>query len=106
MAREGSAREQRLKQAEETLGRRERHFRGLIEKGQDVIALMDSKGIMLYQSASVERILGYSPEYMVGKRALEFVHPDDQARVIQTMADALAIPEGSGIVEYRLRTHD
>jgi PAS domain S-box-containing protein len=106
MAREVAAREQRLKQAEESLRRRERHFRALIEKGQDVIGLMDAKGVMLYQSASVERILGYSPEYMVGKRAIDFVHPDDQARVIQTIADALAVPEGTGIVEYRLRAHD
>src|SRR5262249_32077193 len=78
MTREVAAREQRLKQAEETLRRRARHFRALIEKGQDVIALLDDKGVMLYQSASAERILGYPPDHMVGKRAIEFVHPDDQ----------------------------
>jgi PAS domain S-box-containing protein len=106
MVREVAAREQRLKQAEESQRRSERHFRALIEKGQDIIALLDAKGVMRYQSQSAERILGYAPNEMVGKRAIDFVHPDDQALVVETISKAMAEHEGTGTVEYRLRASD
>src|SRR5205814_8352473 len=53
MVREVAARELRLKQAEENLRRSERHFRALIEKGQDIIAVLDVGGIIRYLSPSV-----------------------------------------------------
>ena len=81
MVREVAAREQRLKQAEEALRRSERHFRALIEKGRDIIAVLNEKGTTLYQSPSVERVLGYHPSEMIGKPAIDFVHPDDRDRV-------------------------
>ncbi len=106
MVDEVAAREQRLKQAEEALRRSERHFRALIEKGQDIIALLDARGVILYQSASAERVLGYSPLEMIGRLAQDLVHPDDQARVAEAIAAASAAPEGTGTVEYRIRAHD
>ena len=78
MVDEVAAREQRLKQAEEALRRSERHFRALIEKGQDIIALLDAKGTILYQSASAERVLGYTPPEMIGRHAQDLVHPEDR----------------------------
>ena len=86
--------------------RSERHFRALIEKGQDIIALLDAQGVILYQSASADRVLGYAPSEMIGRRARDLVHPDDQARVAETIAAASATPEGTGTVEYRIRAHD
>ena len=106
MVREVAAREQRLKQAEEALRRSERHFRSLIEKGRDIIAVLDAEGISTYQSPSVERVLGYRPSDMIGKPAIEFVHPDDRARVREAVAKTLAAPEAVGSVEYRLRARD
>src|SRR5579864_5155087 len=47
MVREVAAREQRLKQAEEALRRSERHFRTLIEKGRDIIAVMNRDGVTM-----------------------------------------------------------
>src|SRR5260370_1799562 len=93
MVSEVAAREQRLKQAEEALRRSERHFRALIEKGQDIIAVLDAEGIVLYQSPSVQRVLGYDPTEMVGKRAIDFVHPDDRTRLLEPPNQALAQPK-------------
>src|SRR5436309_14032464 len=95
MVDEVAAREQRLKKAEEALRRSERHFRALIEKGQDIIALLDAKGVVRYQSPSVQQVLGYNPVEMVGKRTIDFVHPEDRERVLETRAQALAEPEGA-----------
>jgi PAS domain S-box-containing protein len=95
-----------LKQAEEALRRSERHFRALIEKGRDIIAVLNEKGTTLYQSPSVERVLGYHPSEMIGKPAIEFVHPDDRGRVREVVMQTLATPEAIGSVEYRLRKRD
>jgi PAS domain S-box-containing protein len=106
MIREVAAREQRLKQAEEALRRSERHFRALIEKGRDIIAVLNGKGITMYQSPSVERVLGFQPSEMMGKPAMDFVHPDDRDRVGEAVAGALAAADGTASVEFRLRKRD
>ena len=106
MVREVAAREQRLKQAEEALRRSERHFRALIEKGRDMIAVMNRDGVTVYQSPSVERVLGYTPAEMVGKHAIEFVHPEDRGRVREVVSAALASPDATASAEYRVQARD
>ncbi len=106
MVREVAAREQRLKQAEEALRRSERHYRALIEKGRDIIAVSDREGFMVYQSPSIERMLGYPPEEMIGKKAILFVHPDDRERVREAKQRALETDEGTASVEYRMQARD
>src|SRR5260370_15458443 len=92
MVREVAAREQRLKQAEEALRRSERHFRALIEKGRDMIAVLNADGVTVYQSASVERVLGYKPADLEGKHAVDFIHPDDPQPASHALATSLATP--------------
>jgi PAS domain S-box-containing protein len=84
---------------------RERHLCSLIEKGQDMIAVLDPKGVILYQSPSAKRTLGYS-EDLTGKRAADLAHPDDRLRVIDAIASSMAAPEGAIRVEYRVRTRE
>jgi signal transduction histidine kinase/CheY-like chemotaxis protein len=43
---------------------------------------------------------------MIGKPAIEFVHPDDRGRVRDAVTQTLATREGTGSVEYRLKTRD
>ena len=53
---------------------------GLIEKSWDGIALVDADGRFLYVSPSVERILGYTPQELIGRRSAEFVLGDVDER--------------------------
>ena len=106
MVHEVAAREQRLKQAEEALRRSERHFRSLIEKGRDMIAVMNTDGVTMYQSPSVQRVLGYKPAEMVGKRAIDFVHPEDRERLGGAVSAALGSPDGAASAEYRVQARD
>ena len=59
----------------------EKRFRSLVQNGADVISLVDARGVILFESPSVTRALGYLPEEMVGKDGFSFVHPDDRARL-------------------------
>ena len=57
--------------------RSENLFRSLIENALDAVEIIDKNGIIVYSSPSIERVMGYTPEEVLGKRAVEFVHPDD-----------------------------
>jgi len=106
MVREVAARELRLKEAEEALRRSERHFRALIEKGRDIIALLDPSAVILFQSASVERVLGYQPASMVSQSAYDFIHPDDRMRAREAIAKCSSSPDSVLQIEYRMGAND
>lgn len=105
MVHEVSAREQRLKQAEEDIRRREAHFRSLIENLSELISVLDSNGIIRYESPSICRILGYLPEELVGKSAREFLHPEDAANFDGMLAD-IRDKAFVGPVEFRRHHQD
>jgi PAS domain S-box-containing protein len=94
------------KEAEDALRRSEQHFRRMIENGQDNIVIIAPDGVMTYQSPSVTRILGYTPEELVGRSAWELVHPDDVAVVLRELENTFATPGVIGHAEYRYRHKD
>ncbi|MBI2271481.1 MAG: PAS domain S-box protein [Bacteroidetes bacterium] len=70
----------------------ERKFRALIENNYDAIVLNDSDGIPLYQSPSVEKMLGWSLNERENKNGTELMHPDDVENVRIKMKEALEHP--------------
>lgn len=70
------------KQAELQLLNSEKRFRSLVQNGSDMIKILDDKGIFTFSSPSVETVLGYSQENIVGKSAFDFIHPDDLKNII------------------------
>jgi PAS domain S-box-containing protein len=88
------------------LRRSEEHFRSLIENASDMIVVADTHNGITYVSPSVERALGYAAEEQRGRSPLELVHPEDQVRLQQLLADTL---RPAAIVEptrVRLRHQD
>ena len=65
------------RRAVQALRRSENLFRSLIENALDAVEIIDQNGIIVYSSPSIERVMGYTPEEVLGKHAVEFVHPDD-----------------------------
>jgi len=51
--------------------------RRIFETSQDLILVIDPRGILVQVSPSSEVILGYTPDEMIGRNASEFLHPDD-----------------------------
>ncbi len=68
--------EQKL--AEQTINDSERKFRALIENGADIISIHDADGLMMYQSPSLQRWLGYKPEEVIGLPVEQFIRTDYQ----------------------------
>ena len=78
------------KQAELETQRREEHFRSLLENGTDVIAITDHDGVLRYASPSIDRVLGYPPEQVIGANVMGLLHPDDRGATVallRSMAD-------------------
>ncbi|MBI3784357.1 MAG: PAS domain S-box protein [Deltaproteobacteria bacterium] len=94
------------RRAEEALRHSEEHFRSLIENASDLIAVLGNDGIIRYVSPSHRRVLGYETEEMVGKSALEFVHPDDVPALVETMTRGREIPQAVHSLTFRERHKD
>jgi PAS domain S-box-containing protein len=65
------------KESEAALRESEELFKGVAERSSDLILLVNKRGIATYVSPSVERILGYLPDEIVGKTPEDFIIPDD-----------------------------
>ena len=65
--------------AEDNARRSETKFRALIENAQDLTSIVAPEGVMLYISPSVEHILGYPPDDVIGRNIFaDTIHPDDR----------------------------
>ncbi len=91
--------------AQEALITREELFRSLIENASDVITILSADGTSLYESPSVERVLGLTPEEIVGTKSFALLHPDDHEAVNLSFAAMLAGEEPLPN-EIRLRHRD
>jgi PAS domain S-box-containing protein len=52
-------------------------LRGVFENSLDLILVTDRRGQFIHVSPSVENILGYRPEEMIGHVGIDFILPDD-----------------------------
>ena len=56
----------------------EKRFKGLVQNGADLIAILDSEANYRYVSPTSANVLGISPEEFMGENAFKFIHPEDQ----------------------------
>lgn len=68
------------------LAAKEADFRLLAEESSDLVTRIDTDEFIRYASPSAVRVLGWNPDQLVGRPALAGVHPEDLARVQQTIA--------------------
>ena len=64
----------------------QRRFESLVKHSTDVILVVDPFGMVTYVSPSLEQVLGYRPEDLLGRRTRDLVHPDDVGSVVDLMA--------------------
>jgi len=76
------------KDIDEDLIKSKRELQGILDNLQDTYYRTDDDGVIEFVSSSVEPLLGYRTEELVGHKITEFyVNPDDRALFLQTMAD-------------------
>ena len=75
------------------MGDRER-YRALVEHSADVIFIHDGSGTITYANHTAEERAGWARGSLVGRNALDLVHPDDRSRV--AAAVHRSVTSGSG----------
>jgi diguanylate cyclase (GGDEF)-like protein/PAS domain S-box-containing protein len=74
--------------SEAVLAAKEAEFRLLAESASDLVLRFDGDGKRTYISPAAERLLGYTPEELIGKNAFDILSPEDRPAVEQA-ADRL-----------------
>ncbi|HEX2092373.1 MAG TPA: EAL domain-containing protein [Longimicrobiaceae bacterium] len=87
-----------------TLDERDEYFRSLLENTHEVILVVDTDRATRYVTPAAAKALGYAPEELIGRDALELVHPDDRERIREVIREAWL---GNGrTLEGRVRHRD
>ena len=102
IARDITARRKAEAHAAET----ERRFRVLFENSSDAIMLWSSRGRVLYATPSVARVLGYSEPEIMGRVAMELVHPDDADQARRLWNEVSRAPGNVAQGLFRVRHRD
>jgi PAS domain S-box-containing protein len=91
------------KEAEEKMRLSQQRFKTLIEKGNDVIMLLDNERKFTYISPSIEKILGFVPDELIGTFARELMHQDELDTGLELMNSLINKPGESVSIESRIR---
>jgi diguanylate cyclase (GGDEF)-like protein/PAS domain S-box-containing protein len=84
----------------------EDRFRSLIQNSSDVTMIIDDEGFFRYLSPAVEQLLGYRPLALVGRRATDYVHPDDQEYLRLRLGDEFQASSDTAVLEFRMLRRD
>ena len=88
------------------LERDQRRFRSLAQNTSDVLTVVDAQGDIRYQSPSVERVLGYRPDELVGAGLSRLFHPEERVTALAAVRAAPTPPVPARVLEQRLRRRD
>nr|GFD06772.1 hypothetical protein [Tanacetum cinerariifolium] len=73
---------------------------GFVDLLLDAICVVDAQGQFVFVSAASERIFGYHPHELIGRKMIELVHPEDREL---TLAAASEIMSGQPNVGFENR---
>ena len=75
-------------------------YRLLVDHATDMLCRLSLDGVFLFVSPATQRVLGFTPEELVGRPKNELVHPED-LHLAQVSSDS-----GLQLKEYRIRRKD
>ena len=89
------------KRAEAELRRRAEHFHTLIDRTQDLVAVVDADSTIQYLNPAVERALGFEASELLGRRGVDYLRPSDRERALASLAGPLANEAGPATFDIR-----
>jgi len=84
----------------------EARFRSLAQNSSDVITIIGADGRVTYESASVQRVFGYTPEEIVGRELAPWLHREYAAPLLALLEAPPPEGETAGLVMTRMRHKD
>lgn len=92
-----------LPHEDEDEGRKVALYEALCANPIDLVVVLDTEARYRYLSPSVEFMLGYRPEELVGRLCFDFYHPDDVPRIRQINEASVATAQIPRPVVMRVR---
>jgi PAS domain S-box-containing protein len=89
------------KNADLALQQSEEKFKSVIHNITDMVALLDATGNILYESAAIYKILGFTEEELIGKNIFELIHIDDIDLANQEFTSVLSNAGFGNTIEIR-----
>jgi PAS domain S-box-containing protein len=89
--------------AQEALQKKEEYYRSLLDNAMDIVTILGPDGIILYESPSVKKIVGYRPEELVGRDVFALMHPDDAGPMREVFERLLRAPGAMETAEFRFQ---
>ena len=86
--------------------RSEARLRSLAQNSADVNVILGPDGVIEYESAAVEQVLGFAAVGRVGQSVLALAHPDERDWVAEALAEVARVPGAQRSVEFRTRHAD
>ena len=92
--------------AESALAASERRFRSLVQNSSDLVTILSPDGTILYTSDSAERIVGHTPQDLLGNNLLSYLDSADEPTLRALLQNANGKASGTGPIEFSLRRAD
>jgi len=93
----------RLKARLDDLHKSEQRFEALVQHSSDVVTLVDAHGTVTYQSESIQRVFGYSPEEIHGTCLADIFESRSAERLLEALAEVAAERQGVRVLEFEVR---
>jgi diguanylate cyclase (GGDEF)-like protein/PAS domain S-box-containing protein len=98
---------QRHEEAERRRRNSEARFGSLVEHSSDIVVVMDGAGVVLYQSPSVTRVLGYGRDALLSRPFIELVHDNDRDAAVSIVAETKnRASSDPALLTFRCRHHE
>lgn len=94
------------KKTEAILRKSRAKFKLISENSADMVCLHDVNGTYEYVSPSVEDLLGYSPEELVGKNPYSLFHPEDLQKIKDDSHNPAKAGHSNKDMQYRIKRKD
>lgn len=95
-----------LMELNKALQQSEERFKALIYNSTDIIRIFDENGLIIFDSPSSTRILGYPEGYFIGKNPLDYIHPEDRERVQNDLEEVFKDNNPEIPTEFRIKKAD
>ena len=84
----------------------EQRFRALVQHSSDVVTVVGTGTEVLYQSESVQRVFGYPPQVITGRRLTSILVPESAARLAAALRSVSGRPYATTVLELTVRHRD
>src|SRR5437660_10758495 len=81
----------------------EQRFRLMVENSHDILTIRDADARVRYISPSIQRVLGYRQEEIIGSTGFELIHPEDRSNVETALNEFCKNPGARDSIQYRAR---